>query len=211
MANSLSIIGFGELGKQFHNFLSEEKKDIFIFFDDIAKKNNVKRAYNFDEHKKLEFKETEFYVALGYKHLKFKNRILNELKELGRNIPAYIHPSSFINKSSKLSEGVFVYPMSNIDKGVQIGIGTLLNNSVVISHDTVVGNCCYLSPGVIISGNVKIGNHTFIGSGSIISNNISIGNNVTIGVGTVVTKNIPDNASVIGNPMKIVVKPLIIL
>ena len=182
-----------------------------MFFDDVAKNNNIKGAYNFNEYKNIEFTTTDFYIALGYKHLPTKNKIINELRTLGRKTPNYIHPSCFINGSAKLSDAVFVYPMCNVDKNVRIGTGTLLNNSVVISHDTIIGDCCYLSPGVIISGNVKIGDCTFIGSGSIISNNISIGSNVVIGVGTVVTKNIPDNACVIGNPMKTVVNPLNIL
>jgi sugar O-acyltransferase (sialic acid O-acetyltransferase NeuD family) len=211
MGQLTSIIGFGELGEQFYGFLKESNKTGFGFFDDIAKQNEIKRSYNFNDYKKAEFAETDFYVALGYKHLQTKNSIINELKGLGRKIPNYIHSSCFVNNSANLSEAVFVYPMCNIDKNVKIGKGTLLNNSVVISHDTSIGNCCYLSPGVTISGKVNIGDCTFIGSGSVISNSISIGNNVIIGVGTVVTKNVPDNTCVIGNPMKMIVKPLNIL
>jgi hypothetical protein len=35
---------------------------------------------------------------------------------------------------------------------------------------------------------------------------ITIGNNVTIGAGTVVIKDIPDNATVVGNPQRILRK-----
>ncbi|HKC69009.1 MAG TPA: acetyltransferase [Bacteroidia bacterium] len=211
MKKKVSIIGFGELGQQFYGFLNDSEDNDFVFFDDIAKQNNLHGAYSFYDYQKPEFKDASFYVALGYRNLQIKGEIINELKTLKKKIPNYIHPSCFVNNSAKLSDASFIYPMCNLDKNVQIGCGTLLNNSVVISHDTVVGNCCYLSPGVIVSGNVVIGNYTFIGSGSIISNNISIGNNVTIGIGTVVTKNVPDNSNVIGNPMKIVTKPLHII
>jgi sugar O-acyltransferase (sialic acid O-acetyltransferase NeuD family) len=205
----LSIIGFGELGQQFYSFLN--KKDIFFnIFDDQHQLEDINLKVNlFNEY--LITKSDNFYVALGYKHLKTKDNILNNLENQNKTIPSFIHESCFINKSSDIQPATFIYPMCNIDKNVFIDKGSLINNSVTISHDTKIGRCCYISPGVIISGQVEIGDYTFIGSGSIISNGIKIGKNVVIGIGTVVTKNIPDNSNVIGNPMKFLDNPIILL
>ncbi len=200
----ISIIGFGELGIQVLSFLKSKVIKKFIYFDDLSNEKGVENSLPFSNYTNEAFKNSFFYVSLGYKHLEKKCMILNELKSLGRNTPAFIHPTSFINESAIIQLGVFIFPLCNIDKSVIIHQGTLLNNNVVVSHDTVIGKCCYLSPGVIVSGNVQIGDYTFIGAGSVISNNITIGKNVKIGIGTVVTKDIPDNASVIGNPMKFV-------
>ena len=207
-----SIIGFGELGQQYLNFLKEDKSYAdFIFFDDLAKDANQKNSFSFNDHKLDSYNHTAFFVSLGYKHLPLKYQLVTELKKLNRSTPSFVHKSCYVSDSACINDGAFVYPLCNIDKNVVIGLGSLLNNSVVVSHDTTIGNCCYLSPGVVVSGNVQIGDYVFIGSGSIISNNITIGNNVTIGIGTVVTKNIPDNTCVIGNPMRIINKPLTIL
>lgn len=202
----VSIIGFGELGKQFLDYLKDENYSDFFLFDDNINKNS--NAFSFNNYDSEEFGQTLFFVSLGYKHLSRKHQILLELQSSNKKTPFFKHNTSFVNNSAILENGVFVYPMCNIDKNVTIKTGTLLNNSVVISHDSLIGNCCYLSPGVIVCGNVTIGDYTFIGAGSTISNNITIGKNVIIGIGTVVTKDVPDNVSVIGNPMRIIINKL---
>jgi sugar O-acyltransferase (sialic acid O-acetyltransferase NeuD family) len=196
----ISIIGYGNLGKQFYSFLKEE--DIFFnIFDDFYQSNDKYLKTNLFKQF-IESKSNDFYVALGYNHLKLKNIILDNLEQLKKNIPSFIHETSFINKSSVIDNAVFIFPMCNIDQNVFIDKGSLINNSVTISHDSKIGKCCYVSPGVIISGNVSIDDYTFIGAGTIISNGVKIGKNVIVGVGTVITKDIPDDNYVIGNPMK---------
>lgn len=49
-----------------------------------------------------------------------------------------------------------------------------------------------------------IGDNVFVGANVCIIGDVLIGNNVIIGAGCVVTKNIPDNAVVVGNPMRII-------
>jgi sugar O-acyltransferase (sialic acid O-acetyltransferase NeuD family) len=197
-----SIIGYGELGQQFHNNLISLNYSTFFLFDDNYKK------IKFTEYKNDIYKDSDFYVGLGYKNLFTKYAILNELRSTFKETPNFIHAKTFVNKTSIVEDAVFIYPMCNIDINVRIKLGSVINNSVVISHDSIIGNCCYISPGCIISGNVKIGDFTFVGAGAIISNNVTIGKNVIIGIGTVITNNIPDNCSVIGNPMRILKKKL---
>ena len=204
----ISIIGFSDLGEQFYSFLNEENLVLNVFDDVYQSIQENTKANLFNQYS--ESNSNNFYVALGYKHLKTKENILNKLQELNKKTPNFIHKTSFVNNTAVVETAVFIYPMCNVDKNVEIGKGSLINNSVTISHDTKIGKCCYISPGVIVSGNVNIGNYTFIGSGSIISNGVKIGENVIIGVGTVVTKDIPDNCSAIGNPMKFLKQPLIL-
>jgi sugar O-acyltransferase (sialic acid O-acetyltransferase NeuD family) len=208
MSKTAAIIGFGELGKQFYNHLVKKDYNNFFFFDDFELKSESALIHKFNKYKDQEYELCDFYVALGYKNLSYKHKLIFDLKENNRHVPKFIHSTTYIDKSSVISDAVFIYPMCNIDKNVKIQIGTLVNNSVVISHDSIIGSCCYISPGVVVSGNVTVGDHTFIGSGSIISNNVKIGNNVNIGIGSVVTKDIPDNTDVIGNPMKFLIKKL---
>ena len=200
----VSIIGFGELGKQFFDYLKDELYSDFLFFDDNLFSSSEKNAFKFEDYINDSYNQSLFFVSLGYKHLLRKHHILLELKALDRKTPLYIHKTCYVNHSASIEDAVFIYPMCNIDKNVTLKSGTLLNNSVIISHDTTIGNCCYLSPGVVVCGHVSIGDYTFIGAGSIISNHVSIGKNVIIGIGTVVTKDVPDNVSVIGNPMRII-------
>lgn len=210
MKRKVAFIGFGSLGNQLFGFLNEELNinDSSLFFDDIKFKKGDKRSLPFNDFLNDEFKDYEFCIALGYKHLSLKAEIISKLIFANRKLLTFIHPTSFIHSTATLGKGVVVYPKCNIDQNVIVGSGVFLNNSVTISHDSSIGEVTFLAPGVIINGDTKIGTGTFIGSGSLISNSIKIGENVIIGIGTTVTKDIPDNNSVIGNPMKFLKKKI---
>jgi sugar O-acyltransferase (sialic acid O-acetyltransferase NeuD family) len=200
MSRKIAFVGYGELGKQYHTFLEIKEFDNVVYFDDFLFDLKNSKAMPFKAYISDSFEDFSYYIALGYKHLKLKKNII---EELGTAIlPESIHQSAYVSPAATIEKAVFVYPMSNIDKGVRIGFGSLLNNSSVVSHDCTIGACCYISPGVVLSGQVSVGDCTFIGTGSVVANGINIGKNVTIGIGTVVTKNIPDNSIVIGNPMR---------
>jgi sugar O-acyltransferase (sialic acid O-acetyltransferase NeuD family) len=207
LLKAIAFIGYGELAKQLHAFLTNDVTE-FICFDDASLKAGNENAFPFQSYADEKFQLYEFIVALGYLHLQKKKAIVDELLGRKRKLFSFVHPSCFVNNAATVKEGSFLYPMCNVDKDASIGAAALLNNSVCISHNTVIGDCCYLSPGVVTSGFVEIGDCTFIGTGSVISDNIKIGKNVTIGPGSVITKDIPDDCSVIGNPARILSRPL---
>lgn len=90
-----------------------------------------------------------------------------------------------------------------IGPGFYIGHGV----GVIINGKTRIGANCnvsqYLSIGTHSDGAI-IGNNVYIGPHVSIVGPVNIGNNVTIGAGTVVINDIPDNATVVGNPARIV-------
>ncbi|MBR0445885.1 MAG: hypothetical protein IIX23_01180 [Oscillospiraceae bacterium] len=49
-----------------------------------------------------------------------------------------------------------------------------------------------------------IGDNVTVYAGAIIVGGIKIGKNATIGAGAVVTKDVPDNATVVGAPMRVI-------
>ena len=203
----IAFIGYGELGMQVHELIRQVHSQLeAIFFDDMLFQKKENNVFPFEAYSEERFKNYSFVIGLGYRHFAYKQKVLQCLNELGRNLFSFVHSSCFVSPSAMIGAGTVAYPLCNIDRQVKIGEGVLLNNSVIISHNSIIGDGCYLSPGVIVSGNVTIGMDTFIGSGSVIANNINIGNKVVIGIGTVVTQNIADGACVIGNPMSIVKK-----
>lgn len=207
MGKKVGIIGFGDLGNQLFGYLLEAglyKSSDFVFFDDIATSHHKASCVPFNNYLLEEFSGLEFYIGLGYKHLKTRESVINSLITKKCRINTFIHASSFVHPSASVHEGCIVFPMCNIDRDVVIGKGTILNNSVVISHNCSVGLCNFFAPGVVLSGNVKTGQHCFLGSGCIIANNITIHDDVMACIGSVITKDFAEAAYIGGNPAQII-------
>lgn len=208
----IGILGYGELGQQLEYFLIEKygKECLcFHYFDDNLYIKNVKNSYPFNEYKKIENRNINFFVCLGYKHLELKKHIIEELLEKQFLVPSFIHQSAYINKTAKIGDGVIIFPMCNIDFCVSINKGVLLHNNVTISHHSTIDECCFFAPSVTLSGNVNVKKYSFIGTGSVVSNGIQIGEKAQIGIGSVVTKDIPAQTSWIGNPIKMLNKLIV--
>jgi sugar O-acyltransferase (sialic acid O-acetyltransferase NeuD family) len=201
----IGLIGFGSVGKQLFNTLSENgigKEQIYIFDDNLIRDED-QNVFKFSEFKSEQFKDIQFIPTLGYLSKNLRLEIIQYLKDNNLKIFSFIHPTAFVSKSAKIGVGVIIYPLCNIDQGCIIEDGTIILNSSIVAHDSVIGTCSYLAPGVCVSGFVKIGALSFIGTSASIANNISIGRNATIAIGTCVTKDIHENSFVIGNPMQV--------
>ncbi|MEI6949516.1 acetyltransferase [Paraflavisolibacter sp. H34] len=206
----VAVIGFGVLGQQLVNFLKEAGpvQQVIAFDDTIGAHAAVETVYPFARYREPEFGDYDFYVGIGYKHLAARNRILADLKSLGRRLPSLIHATAYVSPYAQIGEGCLIFPQCNIDQNVVLGDGNILHNSVVISHDGVIGRCNYFSPSVTLCGNVQMGSENFLGAGVTVSNGLTIENESRIGVGSCITKNIEANVSVIGNPQKQLQKQL---
>lgn len=107
----------------------------------------------------------------------------------------------------------------NASLGTHLGFGASFLNKpifphglygIIISHNVVIGRNVIIFHHVTIgqgrNGAPKIGDNVLIGAGAIIIGNIQIGNRVKIGAGCVVTDNIPDDATVVTEKPKIILK-----
>ncbi|MBN1008732.1 serine O-acetyltransferase [Amphritea pacifica] len=89
---------------------------------------------------------------------------------------------------------------SDISFGHAIGI--------VIAPRAVIGERCRIRHHVTIAdgrgGAARIGDDVQIGAGAFIRYNLTIGNRVRIGANAVVVEDVPDDATVVGNPARVV-------
>lgn len=101
------------------------------------------------------------------------------------------HHSFTIDVTTTVGSGLqLAHPYSTILNANSIG------KNVYVNHLVTIGEKHGKRP--IIGDNVQL--H----AGSIVLGGISIGNNVVIGAGAVVVKNVPENATVVGNPARII-------
>jgi serine O-acetyltransferase len=114
----------------------------------------------------------------------------------------------WISHISRFLTGIEIHPGAKLGEGVFIDHGM----GVVIGETAEVGDFVTIYQGVTLGGTslqkVKrhptIGNHVVIGVGAKVIGNIKIGDNTRIGAGSVVVKSAPPNATVVGNPGRVV-------
>lgn len=207
----LAFIGYGALGRYIEAMITESlpaPPDATVYFDDKRHQAAAPSSLPFAAHTSQDFHDFQFYVCLGYKHLKVKKQVIDRLLELGRTVPHHVHPSAYVHPSVHIGSGSMIYPGCSIDRNAKIGNATWITNASVVAHDSTIGDACWLGATVTVSGHVTVGDSTFIASGTTIANDIAIGAHAIIGVATAVTKNVADHSSVIGNPMRILDRPL---
>jgi sugar O-acyltransferase (sialic acid O-acetyltransferase NeuD family) len=205
----LALLGYGALGRYMEAMIGEAFPiERVVYFDDHLARAGAAHALPFAAHDGDEFADFSFYVCLGYKHLVLKTQIVDRLVGLGRAVPHYVHPSSYVHPSVTIGAGSMVYPGCSIDRETKIGRGVWIANADVIAHNCAIGDGCWFGASVTLSGHVTVGQATFVASGTTVANDLAIGSRAIVGLATAVTKSVPDQASVIGNPMRILERPL---
>lgn len=112
-----------------------------------------------------------------------------------------------------ISQIMRLLTLIEIHPGAQIGRRFFIDHGcgVVIGETTVIGHDVTIFQGVTLGGTGKekgkrhptIGNNVVVGANAIILGNITIGDNARIGAASVVTKPVPANATVVGNPARV--------
>ena len=88
--------------------------------------------------------------------------------------------------------------------GIFVSEGAKIGSDCVIFHQVTIGSNTL--PGSRGRGCPTIGNSVYIGCGAKIIGNVHIGNNVRIGANCVVTQDIPDNATVVLERPRVLVR-----
>src|SRR5262245_4393532 len=92
-AKRICLIGFGALGSQMLGLLREvDRPDEVVLFDDLAHRDGRDNSFPFDSFLDPRFSDHDYYLALGYRHLALKAKILSQLRAAGRRVPAFVHP-----------------------------------------------------------------------------------------------------------------------
>lgn len=76
--------------------------------------------------------------------------------------------------------------------------------SIVISGKARIGKNARVHSCINVARSPLIGDNVYLGPGAVVFGDITIGDNVSIGANSVVTTSVPDNATVLGNPARVV-------
>ncbi len=118
-----------------------------------------------------------------------------QIKSMGFNIPALIHPSADLGIGAQVGEGAILF------HGVFVGPETVIGTCCVIEAGAFVGHNSILQEGVLLSARACIGNHVSIGRcstfklGAGCPNKLQIGQYCVVGEFQRLITDIGDNCS----------------
>lgn len=180
------VYGSGDFGKIIRNLLRLNEFEFVGFIDDIHPISDEASILGNFEHIKETYSPNIYEIALGigYKDLKARWNIFKQVKSNGYQLTTIIHPTAYVDPSSKIGEGTIIMANSTIDYNVQLGNGVVVWPGVVINHDCVINNNIFFSPNSTVCGFGKVGSNCFIGAGSVIVDHREVPSNSFIKAAT---------------------------
>ena len=143
----------------------------------------------------------DVFIAIGNNMERFKT--FKKIEKYNFSYPNLIHPSAFLDPSSKIGNGNYIGQFSNLGAFSKIGDFNIVNTYSNIEHEVSIENFNQLAPGAIICGRSRLKSKTFMGANSVIIDKLMIAENTTIGAGAVVIKDIEfPNNTYIGVPAR---------
>lgn len=203
------IIGAGDLGQQIAHWIkSDNQYDVIGFVDDTIEAGTlINELPILGNIKKVDSLYTlnqfdELLIGVGYNHFDFREELYNRFCD---KIPfaTYIHSTSYVDVTAKISPGCIVYPNCFIDQLVHIKENVLINISTTLGHGCVIGPHSFIAAKVLIGGETIIGKKCMVGNGVTTVGHLKVCDNSTIGCGAVLLKNVIKPGVYLGNPAKL--------
>ncbi len=199
------IIGSGGLASDittcFEGTSSKHYQDLQIkgYIDYDYNIDKYWKRYNFDnpvldDIDNYSLQDDEYFV-LGIADVKFRNMMINKIKEKGGKFINLIHPRAIVDKNSVLGTGNIIFPDCFVGANVKIGNFNICTLQSIIGHDCRVGNNNIIATSVI-SGHVKVGDDNFFSLRSTVLPRITLGSRNIIQAGMIVDKDVADGSVV---------------
>jgi sugar O-acyltransferase (sialic acid O-acetyltransferase NeuD family) len=138
------------------------------------------------------------FVAIGNNSRRLE--LFRELRRLGYQTPALVHPGATLSPYAKVADGAFIAPGAIINFGTTIGAAAIINTGSTIDHDCAVDAGAHISPGAHLAGEIVVGECAWIGIGASVINRIRIGAHSIVGAGAAVIRDVDAHATVVGVP-----------
>lgn len=182
------IVGYGGHAKSVVDCIERKKEYRIIGYTDLIKKESQYPYLGDDTVLKQYYENGVENVAVGIGYLgkyDIRERIYNNLKEIGFNIPTIVDPSAIISESAVIGEGVFVGKRAVVNSEAIIGKMSIINTGAIIEHECNVGDFTHVAVNATLCGQVNTGIASFVGASATILQCRIIPNNTIIPAGSV--------------------------
>ena len=159
----LLILGAGQYGQVAKEIAeATERFDRIAFLDDNSS-TAIGKLRDFDRFTD-DFDTAVVAIGDAEKRLKLIEQLIN----VGYNVPALVHPAAYVAPSAKIGRGSFIEPMAVVHTEVAVGIGCIISAGTIINHNSVIGEGSHLNCGTIVGARANIPPRTKTDCGQII-------------------------------------------
>jgi len=144
------------------------------------------------------------FIAIGDNRL--RQRLAEELTDLGFELVSAINPASTVSPSAKLGRGVAIMAGAVVNAEAVLGDLAIINTGALIDHEVEVGRAAHIGPGCAVSGGVRIGARVLLGVGASVLPGRRIGDDAVVGGGACVTQDIAPGVTAVGVPARVATK-----
>jgi sugar O-acyltransferase (sialic acid O-acetyltransferase NeuD family) len=209
MENPVLIFGAGSIGLTALDLfqrngvivygLLDDKKDLHgKEFGDVS----VLGETDDDGFLKLIGQKCEAFVAIS--DTRVRKRLVKMLNDRRKIQPVNaIHDKAIVSTLATLGHGNLISANVVVNPYASIGQHCLLQSNVLIDTQAKLGDYVHVGAGSTINSNVVLEEGAFVGTGVTIVAGVTIGKNARVGAGSVVIEDVDANATVFGNPAKV--------
>lgn len=110
-----------------------------------------------------------FFVALGNNDL--RKQWLLRLEAEGADLPALIHPRSYVCPGALIGPGAIVEAGALVNAGAVVGKGAIIGLGAIVDHDAVIGPFCHINSGSVVQAGCAVPELTRLDSGECFTKN----------------------------------------
>ncbi|MFC4622263.1 acetyltransferase [Comamonas nitrativorans] len=209
LRKKLIIVGAGGLGRIVHDVLSQDeevthKYTLAGFLDTRADPELPAELQGNVLGSPLTYRpqaDEVFIPAVG--DPKWRKNLLEPLIQQGASFYSYTHQAS-IAARARIGQGVFLTPGAVISTDCEIGDYSYIDTYVILGHDVKIGPHCMIGAMSFLAGGVRVEDGVALHPRTTVAKGVTLGQGCTVGIGSVVVKNVPSQATVFGNPARVI-------
>jgi sugar O-acyltransferase (sialic acid O-acetyltransferase NeuD family) len=200
----LAVYGCGGFGREIEPLASSMDADV-VFVSDVPDEQgtviNHIPVISFDDLISPRYIDREVVLAIGSSA--GRRALAAKCEAAGLRFGMLQAPTVRMLRDNEIGEGAVFCDYSMCTSNARIGRHFQCNIYSYVAHDCVIGDFVTFAPRVNCNGNVTIEDDVYVGTGAFLKQGVRIGRGATIGMGAVVTKDVLPDATVVGNPARV--------